>query len=656
MATITFIRTISIWLLFLLRPLLFTGFSFLLISDQACLSNGDSPNPQVLPEKAFIQQNEARPPSPASLFFHFLQKRKYFSTKLEKEVFLLYKRRHFQPIWFFFLESDEDKNDSFSFIPHEEEYLQTALSVLFHAGDEGLNPTQYQEALDLYTLFAFPQQVLHTNLSLPSWQSVEFSLSLTFLKYIHHVKRGRVSPAQISSIFQLSPPPLNAVYVLEEVLKNASRGKPHLIDLALTNMEPQHRPYQELKELLFELKQEKKRQKYTSVKLSQKLKRGDTGKEVKKLMQILILRGDLNRSAQKLKGVFTIKFDGAVEKALKAFQLRHSLEPDGIVGRETMKRLNQSLTDRINTVIANMERWRWYPDSLQNRPSQQAQKKIIVNIAGYELKAFQGNKLSLSCKAIVGTSARPTPIFKSEIVNLILNPAWHVPPTLFKDKISVLAQDPGYAERYGFTIFDKQGAVIDPYMVDWQKDGLLYKMKQKPGKFNALGTIRFTLDNVNNRGENSNTDVIYMHDTSRPQLFQKASRSLSSGCIRLEKPLQIAEWIFSSPEIFAEDPLPQRSPAQDLINVNLQSVSLVPSPPSPPQSVGLKKPLLLNAKILHEKIRAEKTVVIPTKNIPVYFTYETLWINDDGSISCSDDPYGLDKSTLEALERFSKRG
>lgn len=300
---------------------------------------------------------------------------------------------------------------------------------------------------------------------------------------------------------------------------------------------------------------------------------------------ILILRQILQSLGYLEKATDSPFFDIELEKAVKAFQARHCLEADGVIGDETKIRLNWSYPKRLKKISNSI-------DKIKNLAF--ADRAIIVNIPTYSLYAFEDQKLKMSMKAIVGSPKRPTPLMATYVDGVEYNPVWVVPHTiLFEDELPKIQEDSEFFEKNHFKIFDRNENEVDPSTVDWNEvdvNDFPYTFKQDSGKDDALGLIKFNL---------RNNEEIYMHDTPQHELFKKYSRALSSGCIRLEQPGKLASW---------------------LLNIDKDTVKA--------------------------EIDSGETKTEPLKNpITVYITYIPVWIDEelgDGKVLWGDDPYNLE--------------
>ena len=224
-------------------------------------------------------------------------------------------------------------------------------------------------------------------------------------------------------------------------------------------------------------------------------------------------------------------FDEALEKALVTYQLRNGLEPDGHGGTKTQEALNTSLETRIQQIRANMERWRHMPEDFP------PDRYLAVNIADASIQIIDGGKELYRGPVVIGKVDRKTPFIHSAIHSMIVNPIWHVPTKIAqKDILPKLRKDPHYLEKLGFVI---SGNEDDPYgaNIDWSKmkeRTFNFRLRQAPGDQNSLGHLKFDFDN---------DFAVYMHGTPHQDLFAKAQRNFSSGCIRLRDPDEIGEFL-----------------------------------------------------------------------------------------------------------------
>lgn len=286
------------------------------------------------------------------------------------------------------------------------------------------------------------------------------------------------------------------------------------------------------------------------------------------------------------------KYDDELANAIKVFQEQHGLNADGVIGPNTRVALNKTPAQKIRQLRINMERLRWVPRELGDR-------YLLVNIAGFRLTAIEYEKQILDMRIIVGRDYRSTPSFNSLISHLILNPYWNVPNSIArKDLLPKQQNNPNYFTSQRIRVYanqDGRSEPINPNLINWHAVGknFPYMLKQEPGEKNALGTIKFMFPNPFS---------IYLHDTPSKHLFQKDVRTFSSGCIRLEKPLQLAGFVLNEPNAVTD---------------------------------------------IVDKIKSGKTITVNLpKRLPIYLIYLTTWVDDLNNIYFASDVYGRDKQIL----------
>ena len=224
-------------------------------------------------------------------------------------------------------------------------------------------------------------------------------------------------------------------------------------------------------------------------------------------------------------------YAGSLVDAVRNFQARHGLGPDGIVGAATLAELNVPVAVRVEQIRANLERVRWVlydPES----------EFLVVNIAGFRLYLLRRGDVVWRTRVQVGRPYRQTPIFKAEMTYLVVNPTWTVPPGILRnDIVPAVRRDPDYLASRNIELFDQNDMLVDPATVDWSRRGFPYRFVQRPGEDNALGRIKFMFPNQH---------AVYLHDTPSRDLFDRDSRAFSSGCIRVENPFELAEQLLGS--------------------------------------------------------------------------------------------------------------
>jgi murein L,D-transpeptidase YcbB/YkuD len=306
---------------------------------------------------------------------------------------------------------------------------------------------------------------------------------------------------------------------------------------------------------------------------SRKLTPGTKDKAVLALRARLIATNDLTPENDK----GTLFFDNDVTEAVIHFQRRHGLTPDGVVGQKTLYQLNISPEDRLQQIQVNMERWAKLSGELKER-------YIMVNVPAYRLDVVENGQRRLSMRAVVGKPERPTPEIQSTVTRLVLNPTWNVPKMIAQeDIVPKVIQDPDYLDRMNIKILEAQT----------NDAGFQYHFRQEPGEQNALGLVKF---------EFQNTQDVYMHDTPAKNLFDLDNRAYSSGCIRLERPFDLAAYLLKNDSEWD------------------------------------------NEKIQMTLNEGKTTYVKASNPTQVVITYLTTWVDDGGNLQFRDDIYGLDRS------------
>ena len=320
------------------------------------------------------------------------------------------------------------------------------------------------------------------------------------------------------------------------------------------------------------------------------LRPGDKDERLPVLERRLAATGDLAPGVL----VDTSVYGGALESAVRAFQERHGLDVDGIVGPGTLRAMNVTVEERIEQIRVNLERARWVLDNLGD-------DFVIVNIAGFRVYLYRDNEEIWSTRAVVGRTYRKTPVFRSTMRYLVFNPDWTVPYSIAtKDILPKVQQDPGYLAAGDFIVKDRNGDVVETADIDWSALGgrnFPYTLVQQPGTNNALGEVKFMFPNEH---------AVYLHDTPGKGLFDRAARTFSSGCVRVEHPFRFAELLLEANSMDAAS-----------IEELRQSRQM--------KSVFLKEP------------------------IDVLLLYWTAEVGSDGRIHFYEDVYLRDRAVLEAL-------
>jgi murein L,D-transpeptidase YcbB/YkuD len=291
-------------------------------------------------------------------------------------------------------------------------------------------------------------------------------------------------------------------------------------------------------------------------------------------------------------------YDAPLARATERFQGRHGLAEDGVIGENTVTALNVPVEDRIDLITLNLERLRWLPRDFGKR-------YIRVNIPALRLEVIEDQQTVLSMRAIVGRADRPTPVFSGKLTYLEFNPYWTIPLKLAQeDLLPRIQSDPEYLSERGIHVFSdwqRQSPEIDPYAIDWAQinpEDLAYKLRQEPGPRNPLGRVKFMFPN---------RFAVYIHDTTSRAKFRRPSRYYSSGCIRIEDPLALANYLLADRRGWDDEGM------HDVIESREN------------KTVGLFEP------------------------IPVHLFYLSSWVSNAGVVNFRSDVYSYDSLLQEAL-------
>jgi murein L,D-transpeptidase YcbB/YkuD len=326
---------------------------------------------------------------------------------------------------------------------------------------------------------------------------------------------------------------------------------------------------------------------------------GDSYPGVPRLTRLLRLVGDLPADAS-LPADTTV-YQGPLVEAVKSFQRRRGRTPDGKITPQTLADLNVPLSSRVREMQLTLERWRWLPLDLHAAP-------IVVNVPEFRVRAYDENfKITMTMNVVVGKAYdHDTPVFSDTMQYVVFRPYWSVPYSIARaEMFSRIARDPDYLAKKGFAVVDSRQEVVTSGAVtsdvlEQLKAGKLF-VRQNPGPKNSLGLVKFIFPNSYN---------IYMHDTPEQEFFSKTRRDFSHGCIRLERPADMAVWV-----------LRDNSGGWNIDRVRAAMNG------SPNQQVNLAHP------------------------IPVLIVYATVIVTEDGVVHFYDDIYGHDALLEKTLAK-----
>ncbi|PKK83063.1 MAG: peptidoglycan-binding protein [candidate division Zixibacteria bacterium HGW-Zixibacteria-1] len=463
------------------------------------------------------------------------------------------------------------------------------IGIIKLAGAEGLRPNDYHVA-KIDSLVSTVRRSFRLSEAKKVIILADLDLLLTdaFLIYGSHLISGKVNPVTIDPEWFTNLCEADLISILDNALTENS------ISSTLRNLAPPQAGYTLLKKALRRYRALDSQGGWPAVPEGPTLKKGDAGERIPVLRQRLTITGDLAEYS----APDSILFDDSLEAAVKRFQNRHGLDIDGSVGKSTLAALNVPANQRVRQILLNLERWRWLPQDLGKR-------HILINIANYELDVNEDTVTVLTMRIIVGKTYRRTPVFSDKMTYLVLSPYWNIPANITsQDVIPMMKKNPEYIKEQNIKIFRGYGSErveIRPESIDWaalSPKKFDFWLRQEPGPKNALGGIKFMFPNKFN---------VYLHDTPDKNLFSKSSRGFSSGCIRIEKPFDLALYLLRN--------LPNWSREEMIKAVNAG---------------------------------AERTVPLP-EQIPVHVLYWTAWVSPDGGVNFREDIYNRDSVLSAAL-------
>ena len=414
-------------------------------------------------------------------------------------------------------------------------------------------------------------------------------LTRSFLKHAAHLQAGLVDPARLPADWHLSRHRADLVQVLEQALAT------HDVDAALAGLEPHHPGYVALRALLERYRGIARAGGWPVVPPGPPLRRGSAGERVRLLRERLAAEGDLDRS---LAG--GERFDPALVAAVRRFQARHGLDPTGVVGERDRAELGVTARARIRQIELNLERWRWLPARLGER-------HLLVNIPGFTLEARERDRVVLAMRVVVGREMSRTPMFSDSITYLVFNPVWELPVEIAKNEVLPAVQkDPEYLAKNHLRLYERHGRrprEVDPATVDWKRltpEEFGFAVRQDPGPENSIGHVKFMCPNQY---------AVYLHDTPAGRLFGATERDYSHGCVRVERPLDLALYLLRGKADWD------------------------------------------SARIAAAFDTLKNKVVRLPEPVPVHILYWTTWVDDRGVAQFRRDVYAVDSLLSEAFSR-----
>ena len=466
--------------------------------------------------------------------------------------------------------------------------MDDLIKSLQGADREGLDPALYNVALLSAKREEAGRGFLTTKGFVPAEASkLDVWLTYLYISYASDLSHGLADLSRADPSWKLRDKKIDLLAQLQKAVDD------NRVRQALEELVPRHQQYVSMRDALTKYREIAKRGGWQPVPSTLKLKPGQSNPAVPALAARLAVTGDYTGAVD---GQRT-DYGSDLQEAVKRFQRRHGLEPDGAIGPAVVARLNVPVERRIEQLALNLERWRWLPQELGPR-------HILVNLPEFRLEVWDQNKVPLSMRVVVGKQDTPTPIFADDMTYLVFAPYWNVPPEIARNETLPSAlKDPAFLQRTNMEVVDRSGNPIDPSSVDLEDAGD-YRFRQRPGAANSLGLVKFMFPNSFN---------VYLHDTPADSLFARATRSFSHGCVRVEQPEKLAQYVLGDQADWTSERISQAMHAGQ------------------ERSVKLSTPL------------------------PVYLGYWTARVAADGILQFRDDLYGIDERQMTLLTKAMDR-
>ena len=477
------------------------------------------------------------------------------------------------------------------------ERVKTLQDIIAKAGNEGLNPKDYQ-VKDISQMLAELEKAQGDSVRRNALErQADIALTGTYMKWANDYYRGIANPHDKKDTSWMVKP--NKIKLNKALLTFLGERKSRY---NYYEFAPLHPEYDQLKQALATYRAQERAGGWPALPATLNLKPGAASPAVAALRKRLLDSAggaDASTPASAAKtgapaaAVPTAQvYDPELVQAVKLFQQDAGLKPTGIVSGETLKQLNVPIGSRIDQLILNMERWRWLPKKFEP-------DYLLVNIPEYTLHVIEADKEAFNMRVIVGKVLHETPVFSDKMEYVVLAPYWNVPFSIIENELrSKLVANPNYLDRLDMEVvkgYGRKATAVDPASIDWAnvtQSTFKYTLRRRPGPKNDLGDVKFIFPNSND---------IYLHDTPHDELFSQSNRSFSHGCVRVSEPIKLATYLLRN------------------------------------------RPEWDQATILDTIATHREKYITLKKKLPVYLVYFTAWADADGHPHFRDDIYGLDK-------------
>ncbi len=493
--------------------------------------------------------------------------------KHEDLVRLFYRDRGFRLAWF--------KKDEL--VPQASKFKE----VINKAGEEGLNPNDYK-LKNFDQLYKEYQDTKDDATKKKLQQELDIALTASYFHYGTDFYKGMVNPRENknSIAWKVKRNKIKLNKALQTILKERESKYPYY------EFAPLHPEYNNLRAALKKYRDLQQYGEWPKIENVKRLKVNDSSQVVATIRKRLLMEYEPQK-AKSLQAKADTVYDESLVQLVKKFQELNGVKADGVIGPETISLMNIPLEDRIDQLIINMERWRWIPKSFE-------EKYIFVNIPEYTMHVKDKGKEVLNMKVIVGKELNSTPIFSDKLEYVVFSPYWNVPKSIVVNEIKPnMLRNPNFLESQDMEIIKgdrKNFQRISASSIDWEsvtEKNFKYLIRQRPGPKNSLGLVKFLFPNEYN---------VYLHDTPFDKLFNQEQRGFSHGCVRLERPAELADYLLK------DQPQWSQSAIRNAMNS-----------------------------------KEEQWVVLKEK-VPVYIVYFTCWVDANGDVHFFKDLYGHDQS------------
>jgi murein L,D-transpeptidase YcbB/YkuD len=478
------------------------------------------------------------------------------------------------------------------------ERVKTLQDIIAKAGNEGLNPKDYQ-IKDISQMLAELEKVQSDSVRRNTLErQADIALTGTYMKWANDYYRGIANPHdKKDTSWMVKPNKIKLNKALFTFL-GERKSRYNYYEFA-----PLHPEYDQLKQALATYRAQERAGGWPTLPATLNLKPGAASPAVAALRKRLLdsvggadastpAPAAVKPGAPAVAAPNAQVYDPELVQAVKLFQQDAGLKPTGIVSGETLKQLNVPIGSRIDQLILNMERWRWLPKKFEP-------DYLLVNIPEYTLHVIEADKEVFNMRVIVGKVLHETPVFSDKMEYVVLAPYWNVPFSIIANELrSKLVANPNYLDRLDMEVvkgYGRKATAVDPASVDWAnvtQSTFKYTLRRRPGPKNDLGDVKFIFPNSND---------IYLHDTPHDELFSQSNRSFSHGCVRVSEPIKLATYLLRN------------------------------------------RPEWDQATILDTIAKHREKYITLKKKLPVYLVYFTAWADAAGHPHFRDDIYGLDK-------------